>query len=160
MVCTILTVSEKYFLHQRIYEVATGIRSINKRPDLKNIHSHLAKRENLHERSVEYLEQQTSELEKLGKLVNKKFKGQDSYYIVNTRSTEDILQSSENFISNTPSTPSMKQVIKDAIDNTTKLHAELEEIKTNQIYGIKTVCTRAIQSNGNQTESETYKRSL
>ena len=128
--CTILTVSKKDFLHQSIYEVVTEIRSINKQPDLKNIHSHLAKRENLHERSVEYLEQQISELKKLEKLVNKRFKEQDSYYIVNTHSTKNIPQSSENFISNTPSSPSMKQVIKDADDNTTKLYAQLEEMKT------------------------------
>ena len=79
MACTTLTVSEKDFLHQNIYEVVTEICSINKRPDLKNIHSHLAKRDNLKVLSIEYLEQQISELEKLGKLVNKKFKGQDSY---------------------------------------------------------------------------------
>ena len=77
--CATLTVSEKDFLHQSIYEVVTEIRSSNKRPDLKNIHSHLAKRDNLQDLSIEYLEQQVSELEKLGKLGNKKFKGQDSY---------------------------------------------------------------------------------
>ena len=75
MACATLTVSEKDFLHQNIYGVVTEIRSINKRPDLKNIHSHLAKRDNLQELSKEYLAQQISELEKLGKLVNKKFKG-------------------------------------------------------------------------------------
>ena len=77
--CATLTVSEKDFLHQSIYEVVTEIRSSNKRPDLKNIHSHLAKRDNLQDLSIEYLEQQVSELEKLGKLGNKMFKGQDSY---------------------------------------------------------------------------------
>ena len=46
MACATLTVSEKDSLHQSIYEVVTEIRSINKRPDLKNIHSHLAKRDN------------------------------------------------------------------------------------------------------------------
>ena len=50
MACATLTVSEKDFLHQNIYEVVTEIRSINKRTDLKNIHSHLAKI------STEYLE--------------------------------------------------------------------------------------------------------
>ena len=129
MACATLTVSEKDSLHQSIYEVVTEIRSINKRPDLKNIHSHLAKRDNLQELSIEYLEQQISELEKLIKLVNKKFKGQDSYYIVNTYLSENILQSPEPFYSNTPSTPSMKQAIEDAVDDTTKFYAELEEMK-------------------------------
>ena len=69
-------------------------------------------------------------MEKLGKLVNKKLKGQDSYYTVNTHSTEDILQSAEPFISYTPSTPSMKQVIENAVDDTIKFYAELKEIKT------------------------------
>ena len=50
MACATLTVSEKDFLHQNIYEVVTEIRSINKRTYLKNIHSHLAKI------STEYLE--------------------------------------------------------------------------------------------------------
>ena len=108
MACATLTVSEKDSLHQSIYEVVTEIRSINKWPDLKNIHSHLTKRDNLQELSIEYLEQQISELEKLIKLVNKKFKRQDSYYIVNTYLSENILQSPEPFYSNTPSTPSMK----------------------------------------------------
>ena len=130
MACATLTVSEKDFLHQNIYEVVTEIRSINKRPDLKNIHSHLAKRDNLQELSIEYLEQQISELEKLSKLVSKKFKGEDSYYIVNTHSTEDILQSQEPFISYIPSTPSMNYVNEDAVDDTTKFYAELKEIKT------------------------------
>ena len=49
MACTTLTVSEKDFLDQNIHEVVTEIRSIKKRPDLKNIHSHLAKRDSLQE---------------------------------------------------------------------------------------------------------------
>ena len=57
MGCATLTVTVKDFLHQNIYEVVTEIRSINKRPDLKNIHSHLAKRYNLQDLSTEYLEQ-------------------------------------------------------------------------------------------------------
>ena len=117
MACATLTVSEKDFLHKNIYEVVTEIHSINKRTDLKNIHSHLAKRDNLQELSTEYLEQQISELEKLGKLVSQKFEGQDSYYIVNTNSTEDIIQSQEPFISYTPSTASMKQVNEDAVND-------------------------------------------
>ena len=130
MACATLIVSEKDFLHQNIYEVVTGIRFVNKLPDLKNIHSHLAKRDNLRELRIEYLEQHISELEKLGKLVNKKFKGQDFYYIANTHSTEDVLQSQESFISYTPSTPSMKQVIEDADADTAKFYVELKEIKT------------------------------
>ena len=55
MMCATLTVNEKYFLHQNIYEVVTEIRSFNKRPDLKNTHSYLTKRDNLHELSLEYL---------------------------------------------------------------------------------------------------------
>ena len=55
MACATLAVNEKDFLHQNIYEVVTEIRSINKRPDLKNIHSHLAKRDNQQELSVKYL---------------------------------------------------------------------------------------------------------
>ena len=124
MACATLTVSEKDFLHQNIYEVVTEIRSINKRPDLKNIHSHLAKRDNLQGLSTEYLEQQISELEKLGKLVGQKFEGQDSYYNVYTNSTEDIIQSQEPFISYTPSTTSMKQVDEDAVDD--KLNSTLK----------------------------------
>ena len=69
-------------------------------------------RDNLQELSLEYLEQQISELEKLGKLVNKKFKGQDSYYIVNTHSTEDMLQSQEHFISYAPSTPLWNKLLR------------------------------------------------
>ena len=69
-------------------------------------------------------------MEKRGKLVNKSFKGQDSYYIVNNHSTEDILQSQEAIISNTPSNCSMKQVIEDGVDDTTKFYAELKDIKT------------------------------
>ena len=130
MACAKLTVSEKDFLHQNIYEVVTEIRFINKRPDLKNIHSHLTKKDNLQELSIKYLEQQIFELEKLGNLVNKKFKGQDSYYIVNIHLTEDIPQSPDPFISNTPSTPSMTQIIEDAVNDTIKFYAELKEIKT------------------------------
>ena len=55
MACATLTVSEKDFSHQNIYEIVTEIRSINKRPDLKNILSYLAKRDNLQELSIEYL---------------------------------------------------------------------------------------------------------
>ena len=117
MACATLTVSEKDFLHQNIYEVVTEIRSINKRTDLKNIHSHVAKRDNLQELSTEYLEQQISELEKLGKLVSQKFEGRDSYYIVNINLTEDIIQSQEPIISYTPSTASVKQVDEDAVDD-------------------------------------------
>ena len=54
MACATLIVSEKDFLHQNIYEVVTGIRFANKLPDLKNIHSHLAKRDNLRELRIEY----------------------------------------------------------------------------------------------------------
>ena len=95
-------------------------------------------RDNLQELSLEYLEQQISELEKLGKLVNKKFKGQDSYYIVNTHSTEDMLQSQEHFISYAPSTLSMKQVIEDAVDDTTKFYAELKQITT-EVMALKSL---------------------
>ena len=130
MACATLTVGEREFLHQNIYEIVTEIRSINRRPDLKNIHSHLGKTDNLQELSIEYLKQQISELEKLGKLVNKKFKGQDSYYIVNTHSTKDILQSQEPFFSYTPSIPSVKQVIENAVDDTTTCYTVLKEIKT------------------------------
>ena len=130
MACATLIVSEKDFLHQNIYEVVTGIRFVNKLPDLKNIHGRLAKRDNLRELRIDYLEQHISELEKLGKLVNKKFKGQDFYYIANTHSTEDVLQSQESYISYTPSTPSMKQVIEDADADTATFYVELKEIKT------------------------------
>ena len=77
-------------------------------------------------------------MEKLGKTVNKKFKGQDSYYIVNTHSTEDMLQSQEHFISYAPSTPSMKQVIEDAVDDTTKFYAELKQITT-EVMALKSL---------------------
>ena len=52
MVCATLTVSEKDFFHQNIREVVTEICCINKRPDIKNIHTHLAKRDNLQDFSV------------------------------------------------------------------------------------------------------------
>ena len=55
-------------------------------------------------------------MEKLGKLVSQKFEGRDSYYIVHTNLTEDIIQSQEPIISYTPSTASMKQVDEDAAD--------------------------------------------
>ena len=74
----------------------------------------------------------------MGKPVNKKFKGQDSYYIVNTHSTEDMLQSQEHFISYTPSTPFMKQVIEDAVDDTTKFYAELKKITT-EVMALKSL---------------------
>ena len=41
----------KDFFHQNIHEVVTEICCINKRPDIKNIHTHLAKRDNLQELS-------------------------------------------------------------------------------------------------------------
>ena len=55
------------------------------RTDLKNSHSHLAKRDNLLELSIKYLEQQISELKKLGKLVNKKLKVQGTRFLLHCK---------------------------------------------------------------------------
>ena len=71
-----LTVSEQSFLQQNIFEGIAQIRSNNKRPDLKSIHSYLVRIEKLKELSVQYLQQLILQLEDEGKLVKKKFKEQ------------------------------------------------------------------------------------
>ena len=79
MACVDLSVSEKSFLQQNIFEAIAQIRSNNKRPDLKSIHSYLVRIEKLKELSVQFLQQLIFQLEDEGKLVSKKFKGADSF---------------------------------------------------------------------------------
>ena len=52
MACAELTVCEKSFLEQNIFQTIAQIRFNNKRPDLKSIHSYLVKIEKLKELSV------------------------------------------------------------------------------------------------------------
>ena len=73
MACAQLTVSEQSFLQQNIFEAITQIRSNNKRPDLKSIHSYLVRIEKLKEISEQYLQELILQLEDDGKLVNKTF---------------------------------------------------------------------------------------
>ena len=51
-----LTVNEKNFLQQNIFQAIAQIRSNNKRLDLKSIYSYLVKIEKLKELSVQYLQ--------------------------------------------------------------------------------------------------------
>ena len=74
--CTELTISEQSFLQQNIFEAIAQIRSNNKRPDLKSIHSYLVRIEKLKELSVEFLQQLIFQLEDEGKLANKNLKEQ------------------------------------------------------------------------------------
>ena len=85
MACAQLTVSEQSFLQQNIFEAITQIRSNNKRPDLKSIHSYLVRIKKLKELSEKYLQELILQLEDDGKLVNKKFKGADSFFITETK---------------------------------------------------------------------------
>ena len=73
MACAQLTVSDQSFLQQNIFEAITQIRSNNKRPDLKSIHSYLVRIEKLKEISEQYLQELILQLEDDGKLVNKTF---------------------------------------------------------------------------------------
>ena len=52
MACAELTVSEQSFLQQNIFQTIAQIYSNNQCPDLKSIHSYLAKIEKLKELSV------------------------------------------------------------------------------------------------------------
>ena len=85
MACAQLSVSEQSFLHQNIFEAITQIRSNNKRPDLKSIDSYLVWIEKLKELSEQYLQELVLQLEDEGKLVNKKFKGADSFFLTETK---------------------------------------------------------------------------
>ena len=67
-----LTVSEKIFLQQNIFQAIAQICSNSKRLDLKGIHSYLVKIEKLKELSIQYLQQI------IFNFLNKKFKGADS----------------------------------------------------------------------------------
>ena len=89
--CRINSKWRGFFLQQNIFEVITQIRSNNKRPDLKNIHSYLVRIEKLKEVSVQYLQQLILQLEDEGKVVNKKFKGADLVFITETKATVDPL---------------------------------------------------------------------
>ena len=77
MACAQLTVSERSFLQQNIFAAIIQIHSNNKRPDLKSIHSYLVR--------IEKLKELILQLEDDGKLVNKKFKGADSFSITETK---------------------------------------------------------------------------
>ena len=105
MACAELTVSENIFLQQNIFQAIAQIRSNNKRPDLKGIHSYLVKIEKLKELSIQYLQQIVLQLEDEGKLVNKKFKGADSFFTTETKSIANPPQSPDPFFSVTQDTP-------------------------------------------------------
>ena len=74
--CTELTISEQSFLQQNIFEAIAQIRSNNKRPDLKSVHSYLVRIEKLKELSVQFLQQLIFQLKDEGKLANKNLKEQ------------------------------------------------------------------------------------
>ena len=76
---------KRVFLQQNVFQASAQIGSNNKRPDLKSIHSYLVKIEKLKELSVQYLQQIILLLEDEGKLVNKKFKGADSFFTNETK---------------------------------------------------------------------------
>ena len=54
MVCVDLSISEKSFLQQNMFEAIDQIRSNNKRPDLKSTYSYLVRIEKLKELSVQF----------------------------------------------------------------------------------------------------------
>ena len=126
MECAELTISEQSFLQQNIFETIAQICSNNKRPDLKSIHSYLVRIEKLKELSVQFLQQLIFQLEVQGKLVNKKFKGADSFFITETKVIAEPPQSPDPFFPVTQDTP-MTTPSPDKISN---LQAELHELRT------------------------------
>ena len=122
MACAELTVSEQSFLQQNIFEAIAQIRSNNKRPDLKSIHSNPVRIEKLKELSVQFLQQPIFQLEDEGKLVQEKFKGADSFFITETKAIADPPQSPDPFFPVTQDTP-MTTPSPDKISNLqTELH--------------------------------------
>ena len=79
----------------------------NKRLDLKSIDSYLVRIEKLKELSLQHLQQLILQLEDEGKLVNKKFKGPDSFLITKTNPPQsaDPPQSPNPFFPVTQDTP-------------------------------------------------------
>ena len=77
----------------------------NKRLDLKSIDSYLVRIEKLKELSLQHLQQLILQLEDEGELVNKKFKGPDSFLITKTKTTADPPQSPNPFFPVTQDTP-------------------------------------------------------
>ena len=126
MACAELTVSENIFLQQNIFQAIAQIRSNNKRPDLKGIHSYLVKIEKLKELSIQYLQQIVLQLEDEGKLVNKKFKGADSFFTTETKSIANPPQSPDPFFSVTQDTP----LTTPSPDQISNLQTELHELRT------------------------------
>ena len=134
MTCAQLTVSEQSFLQQNIFEAITQIRSNNKRPNLKSIHSYLVRIEKLKELSEQYLQELILQLEDDGKLVNKKFKGADSFFITEAKAITGPPQSPDSsflIIQDTPlTTPSP--------DKISNLQSELHELRT-EVVAMKSV---------------------
>ena len=113
------------FAQKNIFEAITQIRSSNKRPDLKSIHSYLVRIEKVKELSKQYLQELILQLEDEGRFVNKKFKGADSFFITETKAITDPPQSPDPsfpIIQDTPlTTPSP--------DNISNLQSELHELR-------------------------------
>ena len=126
MACAELTVSEKSFLQQNVFQASAQIGSNNKRPDLKSMHSYLVYIEKLKELSVQYLQQIILLLEDEGKLVNKKFKGADSFFTTETKSIANPRQSPDPFFPITQDNP----LITSSPDKISNLQTELDELRT------------------------------
>ena len=126
MTCAELTVSEKIFLQQNIFQAIAQIPSNNTRPDLKDIHSYLVKIEKLKELSIQYLQQIILQLEDEGKLVNKKFKEADSLFTTETKSIANPPQSPDPFFPVTQDNP----LTTPSPDKISNLQTDLHELRT------------------------------
>ena len=116
---------KRVFLQQNVFQASAQIGSNNKRPDLKSIHSYLVKIEKLKELSVQYLQQIILLLEDEGKLVNKKFKGADSFFTTETKSIANPPQSPDPFFPITQDTP----LTTSSPDKISNLQTELDELR-------------------------------
>ena len=87
------------------------------------MHSYLVK---LKELSVQYLQQIILLLEDEGKLVNKKFKGADSFFTTETKSIANTPQSPDPFFPITQDTP----LTTSSPDEISNLQTELDELRT------------------------------
>ena len=134
MACAQLSVSEQSFLQQNIFEAITQIRSNNNRPDLKSIHSYLVRTEKLKELSEQYLQELILQLESDGKIVNKKFKGADSFFITETKAISDPPQSPDSSFPIIQDTPLTTQ----SPDKISNLQSELHELRT-EVVAMKSV---------------------
>ena len=132
--CAQFTVSEQSFLQKNISEAITQIHSNNKRPDLKSIHSYLVRIKKVKELSEQYLQELILQPEDGVKLVNKKFKGADSFFITETKTITDPPQSPDPsfpIIQDTPlTTPSP--------DKISNLQLELHKLRT-EVVAMKSV---------------------